>query len=83
MGINSKERNRRKHFKIINSIYWGTFNSYTQQGHMRSMDIKETTISSPLWSTPQYSQGLANSVEKKQDMSVDTGETEPPLSLSL
>ena len=34
-GINSKKGTEGNIFKLINSIYWGTFNNYTQQGNKR------------------------------------------------
>lgn len=81
LGINSKKGTEGNIFKIINSISWGTFNSYTQQGHMRSMDIKETTISSLSLVHSTVSAGPSKLSRKEARHSVNTGETEPPLSL--
>ena len=43
-GINSKTGTEGNIFKLIDNIYWGTFNNYIKQGNTRSMHIKETII---------------------------------------
>lgn len=82
-GINSKKGTKGNIFKIINSIYWGTFNSYTQQGHMRSMHTEETTIYSLSLVHSTVFSGPSKPSRKETRHSVNTGEIEPPLSLII
>lgn len=79
-GINSKKGTEGNIFKLINSIYWGTFNNYTQQGNKRSMHIKETTIYSLSLAHSTVFSGPSKLSKKEKRHSVNTAKVEPLLS---